>query len=485
MKRLEELISEISEARVVGPGAQEILGLHFDSRKIQAGHLFVAVKGTQVDGHDFIGTALDAGAVAVVCEQLPERLDPQVAYVQVKDSSLALAAVASAYFDHPSRKLKLIGVTGTNGKTTVVTLLYKLFTMLGNKVGMLSTVQNWIAEKPVPSTHTTPDSLHINQLLAEMVEQGCDYCFMEVSSHAIVQHRISYLEYVGGVFTNLTHDHLDFHHSFAAYLKAKKTFFDLLPSHAFALTNGDDRNGLVMLQNTKAFKKTYALRSLADYKGAVLESHLNGMLLRLDGNEIWVRLVGLFNAYNLLAVFGTAMLLEQDHSKVLMALSKLTGAPGRFQTLVSEQGVVGIIDYAHTPDALENVLKTIADLRGDTNQIITVVGCGGNRDKAKRPVMGKVAIQWSDKVIFTSDNPRNEDPSEILKEMEAGVPAAQRRKFFTITDRREAIRAACHLALPGDVILVAGKGHETYQEIQGVRHEFDDRKVLMEAFKEE
>lgn len=485
MRTLSQLIENIECLQTLGSVDIAIDAVQFDSRAVKAGSLFVAIKGTLTDGHLFIAKAVELGAVAVICEELPTEINPSVSYVLVVNAAVSLAIVADAFYEHPSSKLKLVGVTGTNGKTTVATLLYKLFTELGYKVGLLSTVQNWIGDQVVPATHTTPDPLALNKLLALMVEEGCDFCFMEVSSHAIVQHRIDALSFVGGVFTNLTHDHLDFHQTFSNYLKAKKTFFDQLPRHSFALTNVDDKNGMVMLQNTQAFKKTYALRSLADYKGKVLESHFNGMLMNIDGNELWLRLVGNFNAYNLLAVYGTALLLEQDHTKVLTVLSRITGATGRFETMISSKGIIAIVDYAHTPDALENVLKTIVDLRQGEAQIITVVGCGGDRDKTKRPEMAAVAVELSDKVILTSDNPRSEDPKAILDDMEAGIPVTKKRKYFTISDRREAIRAACHLALPGDIVLVAGKGHETYQEVKGIRYAFDDKEVLIESFNEE
>jgi UDP-N-acetylmuramoyl-L-alanyl-D-glutamate--2,6-diaminopimelate ligase len=470
--------------QVIGGTDITIAEIQFDSRAVGSNSLFVAVKGTLTDGHLFIDKAIGLGASAIICEELPKEIDESVTYIQVSDSAFALALVAAEFYGHPSSKLKLVGITGTNGKTTVATLLQKLFTELGYHAGLLSTVQNLVGERVVASTHTTPDPLALNKLLSEMVDEGCDYCFMEVSSHAVTQHRIDGLNFAGGVFTNLSHDHLDFHKTFDEYIRAKKTFFDHLPKHSFALTNADDKNGMVMLQNTAAFKKTYALRTLADYKGKVLESHFNGMLMSIDGNELWVRLIGNFNAYNILATYGTALLLEQDRAKVLMILSRITGAAGRFETIISPDGIIGIVDYAHTPDALENVLKTILDLRQGTTQVITVVGCGGDRDKTKRPEMAEVAVRMSDKVIFTSDNPRSEEPLAILKDMEAGVPADKKRKYFTISDRREAIRAACHLALSGDIVLVAGKGHETYQEVKGVRHAFDDKEVLIESFNE-
>jgi len=379
----------------------------------------------------------------------------------------------------------LVGVTGTNGKTTVATLLYQLFQGLGYYVGLLSTINNRIGDRTIPATHTTPDPISLNRLLHKMIEEGCDYCFMEVSSHAIVQHRVSGLKFTGGLFTNITHDHLDFHLTFENYIKAKKGFFDMLPRTAFALTNIDDRNGMVMLQNTKAYKKTYGLKKLADYNAKIVESHFSGMLLNIAKEEVWVKLVGDFNAHNILAVYSTAMLLDQDNKKVLTVLSRLTGAEGRFETILSPEGKIAIVDYAHTPDALENVLQTIRQLRTGKAQIITVVGCGGDRDKSKRPVMAKVAVDLSDKVILTSDNPRTEDPQDILADMESGVPVDKKRKYFTISERKEAIRAACHLAQIGDIILVAGKGHENYQDIMGVKYPFDDKEVLKEIFKEE
>lgn len=481
---LKQLIGDLECLQVIGGTDITIAEIQFDSRAVGSNSLFVAVKGTLTDGHLFIDKAIGLGASAIICEELPKEIDESVTYIQVSNSAFALALVAAEFYGHPSSKLKLVGITGTNGKTTVATLLQKLFTELGYHAGLLSTVQNLVGERVVASTHTTPDPLALNKLLSEMVDEGCDYCFMEVSSHAVTQHRIDGLNFAGGVFTNLSHDHLDFHKTFDEYIRAKKTFFDHLPKHSFALTNADDKNGMVMLQNTAAFKKTYALRTLADYKGKVLESHFNGMLMSIDGNELWVRLIGNFNAYNILATYGTALLLEQDRAKVLMILSRITGAAGRFETIISPDGIIGIVDYAHTSDALENVLKTILDLRQGTTQVITVVGCGGDRDKTKRPEMAEVAVRMSDKVIFTSDNPRSEEPLAILKDMEAGVPADKKRKYFTISDRREAIRAACHLALSGDIVLVAGKGHETYQEVKGVRHAFDDKEVLIESFNE-
>jgi UDP-N-acetylmuramoyl-L-alanyl-D-glutamate--2,6-diaminopimelate ligase len=485
MMNLKQLIEGIECLQTLGSTAISIAEIQFDSRAVKKDTLFVAIKGTLTNGHLYIDKAIELGASAIICEDLPKEINKSITYIQVVNSALSLALVAAEFYGHPSSKLKLVGITGTNGKTTVATLLHKLFIELGYHAGLLSTIQNLVGEIVIPSTHTTPNPLILNQLLAQMVDEGCDYCFMEVSSHAIVQHRIDGLVFAGGVFTNLSHDHLDFHQTFDNYIKAKKSFFDHLPKHSFALTNADDKNGMVMMQNTTAFKKTYALRTLADYKGKVLESHFNGMLMNIDGNELWVRLVGNFNAYNILAVYGTALLLEQDHAKVLMVLSRINGAAGRFETMISPDGIIAIVDYAHTPDALENVLKTIVDLRQGTSQIITVIGCGGDRDKTKRPEMAEVAVRLSDKVILTSDNPRTEEPMAILQDMESGIPANKKRKYFTISDRREAIRAACHLALSGDIVLVAGKGHETYQEIKGVRYAFDDKEVLIESFNEE
>jgi len=485
MKKLSEILYGIDVLRLEGSFDLLINKIHFDSRKVESGDFFVAVRGTQTDGHDYIEKAIEQGAVAVLCQEFPTELKQGITYCLVEDSAFALAVSANNYYDRPSEKIKLVGVTGTNGKTTVATLLHQLFEGLGYYVGLLSTVENKIGDRIIASTHTTPDPISLNHLLDEMVNEGCDYCFMEVSSHAIVQHRISGLQFTGGLFTNITHDHLDFHLTFDNYIRAKKAFFDMLPKTAFALTNVDDKNGLVMLQNTKAYKKTYGLKKIADYNTRIIESHFSGMLLSINNEEVWVKLVGDFNAHNILAVYSTAMLLDQDSKKVLTVLSRLTGAEGRLETIISQEGKVAIVDYAHTPDALENVLQTIRQLRKGDAQIITVVGCGGDRDKSKRPIMAKVAVDLSDKVILTSDNPRTEDPLEILKEMEQGIATNQKRKSFTISDRREAIRAACHLAQVGDIILVAGKGHETYQEIMGMKHPFDDREVLKETFKEQ
>ncbi len=480
INELNNLLHGIEPLEIKGPVGVTVNKICFDSRQAGAGDLFVAVRGTATDGHHFIEKAESLGAAVVLCEDFPEELKEEVTYIQVSDSAIALGILASNYYDHPSSKLKLVGITGTNGKTTVATLLYKLFEELGYKTGLISTVENHIHTVIVPSTHTTPDPIVLNSLLNDMVEAGCDYCFMEVSSHAIVQSRIEGLKFTGGVFTNLTHDHLDFHKTFDSYLKAKKSFFDGLGRTAFALVNADDKNGSVMVQNTGAYKKTYALRNMSDFKAKMIENELTGLLLDIDGQEVWFKLTGSFNAYNLLAVFATSMLLEQDRQKVLTVLSRLTGAEGRFDYMRAPNGIIGIVDYAHTPDAVQNVLSTIHDIRKGTEQVITVIGCGGDRDKTKRPVMAQVACDWSDKVIITSDNPRSEDPFAIIRDMEAGISPENKRKALTIADRKEAISTACHLARPGDIILVAGKGHEKYQEIKGVKHSFDDKKVLME-----
>nr|WP_294795844.1 UDP-N-acetylmuramoyl-L-alanyl-D-glutamate--2,6-diaminopimelate ligase [uncultured Mucilaginibacter sp.] len=483
MKYLSDIIKGVPFTELQGSADVEISAVVFDSRKVVPGCLFVAVRGTVVDGHDYIEQAIKKGAAAIICEDLPAHTATEVDFLMVADSAKVLGTVAANFYDNASDKLKLVGVTGTNGKTTVATLLYQLFRELGYKCGLLSTVENQINGKVIPSTHTTPDPVALNSLLNDMVEQGCDYCFMEVSSHAVAQHRIEGLNFAGGIFTNLTHDHLDYHKTFDNYLKAKKAFFDGLPKDAFALTNVDDRNGNVMLQNTKAHKKSYALKNMADYKAKILENQFGGLLLMIDGEEVWFRMVGSFNAYNLLAVYTTAMLLEQDKAKVLTALSKLSGAEGRFDYVVAPNKIIGIVDYAHTPDAVQNVLSTIHDIRKGNEKVITVIGCGGDRDKTKRPVMAKVACEWSDKVILTSDNPRSEDPVAIIKDMEAGVDAAFKRVTVSITDRHEAIKTACMLAQPGDIVLLAGKGHEKYQEINGVKNHFDDKEELLNQFK--
>lgn len=485
MMSLKNILHGIPVRQVVGNLNVSISQLCFDSRKAAAGSLFVAVKGLHTDGHQYIDEVAVKGASAILCEQLPETTHDDITYIQVADTAFALGISAANYYGNPSKQLKLVGITGTNGKTTVATLLYKLFRELGYKTGLISTVRNQVDDRITDAAYTTPDPIALNTLLNDMVDAGCDYCFMEVSSHAIVQQRIAGLNFAGGVFTNITHDHLDFHHTFDAYITAKKTFFDGLDRYAFALSNADDKNGKVMLQNTFAHKRMYGLKQMADFKAKVIESHFDGMLLQLDGHEVWVKLVGRFNASNILAVYGAAILLEQETVKVLTALSRLTGAEGRFDITISKNGIVGIVDYAHTPDAVKNVLETVHGLRKNKEQIITVLGCGGDRDKTKRPEMAAVAVKNSDKLIITSDNPRTEDPMQIIRDMEAGIPESEKRSVFSIADRREAIRAACHLAQPGDIVLVAGKGHEKYQEIRGERHDFDDKAILINAFNEQ
>lgn len=481
---LSEILYKISLQAVSGKTDIEITNIVFDSRKIQKGSLFVAIGGTQVDGHTFISKAIELGASAILCEILPESLNEEITYLKVENSAKAMGFAAANFYKHPSKKLKLVGVTGTNGKTSIATLLFRLFRRLGYRCGLLSTVQNQIDDDIIPSTHTTPDSVKVNALLAEMVQKGVSYCFMEVSSHAVVQERITGLEFVGGIFTNLTHDHLDFHGTFDNYLKAKKGFFDQLPATAFALVNTDDKVGKVMLQNTIAKKETYSLKSIGTFKGKMLSCSLFGLQMEIDNKEVWFKLIGSFNAYNLLGVYGAAVLLGEDSDEVLMQLSDIQPPAGRFEQIVSKKNIVGIVDYAHTPDALKNVLETIVDLREGNQQIITVVGCGGNRDATKRPIMAEIACKFSDKVILTSDNPRNEDPMDILEQMQKGVPAQHFKKTQTIEDRYEAILAAVKMAKPEDIILVAGKGHETYQDIKGVKHHFDDKEVLREAFGE-
>ncbi len=483
MKNLSDILQGLPFTELQGSADVAISAVVFDSRKVVPGCLFVAVRGTVVDGHNFIEQAIKDGAAAIICEELPGHTAAEVDFLMVANSAEALGIVSANFYDNPSKKLKLVGVTGTNGKTTVATLLYQLFRDLGYKCGLLSTVENQINEKVIPSTHTTPDQVELNRLLDEMVALGCDYCFMEVSSHAVAQHRISGLNFAGGIFTNLTHDHLDYHKTFDNYLKAKRTFFDGLSRNAFALTNSDDRNGNIMLQNTKAHRKSYGLKTMADYKAKILENQFGGLLLNIDNEEVWFKMVGSFNAYNLLAVFAAAMLLDQDRSKVLTSLSKLSGAEGRFDYVIGPDKIIGIVDYAHTPDAVQNVLSTIHDIRKGNEKVITVIGCGGDRDKTKRPVMAKVACEWSDKVILTADNPRSEDPEAIIKDMEQGVDMAFKRRTVSIADRREAIKTACMLAQPGDIILLAGKGHEKYQEIKGVKNHFDDKEELLNQFK--
>ncbi|MDR2853723.1 MAG: UDP-N-acetylmuramoyl-L-alanyl-D-glutamate--2,6-diaminopimelate ligase [Prevotellaceae bacterium] len=475
--KLINLLTNIEPKAIIGSTEIEVSGIQFDSRKVEAGNLFVATRGLAADGHQFIPMAIEKGAVAIVCEEAPDA--PNATVIQVENAAETLGQMACTWHNHPSKHLQLVGVTGTNGKTTTATLLYDIFRQLGYKVGLISTVCNYIDDKPVPTEYTTPDPLELNYLLAEMVANGCEYTFMEVSSHAIEQRRIAGLNFVGGIFTNLTRDHIDYHLTFENYLKAKKRFFDDLPSNAFALTNADDKNGLVMLQNTKAAKYTYSLRTMADFKTKILEHDFDGMLLEMNGREVNVQFIGRFNAYNLSDVFGAAVLLGEDELEVLRILSTLHSVSGRFETIRTPQGFAAIVDYAHTPDALENVISTINDiLQHSEGRLITVVGCGGNRDKGKRPMMAREAVNGSWKAILTSDNPRNEDPQEILNDMLAGLDEQQKRNSLTIIDRREAIRTACTLAQKGDVVLIAGKGHEDYQIVKGVKHHFDDREEV-------
>ena len=480
---LGDLLKAIQPLQVVGDVDKEIREVNIDSRKIGEGHLFMAMRGTQTDGHAYIPGAIEKGAVAVLCEDIPTEVNPQVTYIQVEDSEDAVGKVAHAYYGYPTKQLELVGVTGTNGKTTIATLLYNMFRYFGYKVGLLSTVCNYIDDEAIPTDHTTPDPVTLNRLLGRMANEGCKYAFMEVSSHSIAQKRISGLHFAGGIFTNLTRDHLDYHKTVENYLKAKKKFFDDMPKSAFSLTNLDDKNGLVMLQNTKSKKFTYSLRSLADFKGKVLESHVEGMLLDINNHEVAVHFIGKFNASNLLAVFGASVLLGKNEEDVLVAMSTLYPVAGRLDTIHSPNGITGVVDYAHTPDALVNVLSSLQEVMNGKGHIITVVGAGGNRDKGKRPIMAKEAVKGSDRVIITSDNPRFEEPQDIINDMLAGLDAKDMEETLSIADRKEAIRTACMLAQKGDVVLVAGKGHEDYQEIKGVKHHFDDREVLREIFK--
>lgn len=480
MSILKDILYKVAIEAVKGSTEIAIGKMDFDSRKIETNDVFVAIRGSVSDGHDYIEKAIELGAIAIVCDTFPENIVKGITYIQVKDTNKALAFMAANYFGNPSHKLKLVGITGTNGKTTIASLLYQLFKKAGFKVGLLSTVKIMVDDVEYKATHTTPDSITINHYLAAMIEAGVVYCFMEVSSHGIHQKRTEALQFAGGVFTNLSHDHLDYHPTFAEYRDVKKSFFDNLPKSAFALSNIDDKNGQVMLQNTVAKKLTYALKSYADYKAQILENQLSGLLLKINGNEVWVKLIGTFNAYNLLAIYGTAIELGIESLEVLRLLSDLESVSGRFQFIVSNSNITAIVDYAHTPDALENVLKTINDIRTKNEQLITVVGCGGNRDKAKRPIMGGIASDLSNTAIFTSDNPRNEDPAVIINEMEQGVAPQNYKRILSITDRKQAIKTACQLAQPNDIILIAGKGHETYQEINGIRHDFDDMKIVKE-----
>jgi len=481
---LKEIVYKVGIESVIGSMDISINKMDFDSRNIGLNDVFVAIRGTISNGHDYIDKAINLGAIAIVCDTFPENSIKGITYIKVKDTNKAMAFMAANYFGNPSEKLKLVGITGTNGKTTVASLLYQLFKKAGYKVGLLSTVKILVDEKEYKATHTTPDSITINHYLKEMIDARVEFCFMEVSSHGIHQKRTEALNFVGGVFTNLSHDHLDYHSNFAEYRDVKKSFFDNLPKTAFALSNIDDKNGQVLLQNTAAKKFTYALKSYADYKAQILESQLSGLLLKINGNEVWVKLIGTFNAYNLLAIYGTAVQLGIESMEALRLLSILESVSGRFQYIVSKTNITAIVDYAHTPDALENVLKTINDIRTKNEQLITVVGCGGNRDTTKRPVMAKIASELSDKIIFTSDNPRSEDPDVIIKEMETGVEAQNYVKTVSITDRKQAIKLACQFAQPNDIILIAGKGHENYQEIQGVRHHFDDMETVTEIIEQ-
>jgi UDP-N-acetylmuramoyl-L-alanyl-D-glutamate--2,6-diaminopimelate ligase len=483
MPLLKDILYKVSLLSVSGTTDLHVEDICFDSRKVKKGDVFVAVKGTAVDGHAFIQTAVDQGAIAIVAEHIPADWNEAVPLIQVADSAKALGIMSSNFFGNPSSKLALVAITGTNGKTTTVTLLFQLFRSMGYATGLLSTVHNQINEDVIPATHTTPDALSLNKLLAEMVKRGVTHCFMEASSHAIVQERMAGLQLAGAVFTNITHDHLDYHKTFDEYIKAKKKLFDELPSSAFALTNVDDKRGQVMLQNTKARKATYGLKSVCEFKGKVLSNTFQGLEIEIDNTNVWFMLIGDFNAYNLLAAYGVAILLEEPQDEVLTNLSSVKSAQGRFEIVIPGAEITGIVDYAHTPDALENVLKTIANIRTGNEKVITVVGCGGNRDKAKRPIMADIASKWSEKVILTSDNPRDEDPDQIIREMQAGVSASHTRKVLSIADRKEAIKTAVSLANPGDIILVAGKGHETYQEIKGVKYDFDDRKTLSEIIR--
>ena len=483
--KLSEILTSIQTKAVVGPADIEITDVNIDSRRIASGHLFVAIKGTQTDGHKFIPKAVELGAAAVLCEDMPETLADGVTYVQVESTERTVGIVATTFQGNPSKQVKLVGVTGTNGKTTIATLLYNMFRKLGFKCGLLSTVCNYIEGEPVAADHTTPDPIELNRLLRRMVDAGCQYVFMECSSHAIAQQRIGGLTFAGGIFTNLTRDHLDYHKTVENYRDAKKAFFDMLPKEAFAVTNADDKNGLYMVQNTKATVKTYSTRTMADFKARIIECHFEGMYLEMDGHEVGVQFIGKFNVSNLLAVYGAARMLGQQPEDILLVLSTLKSVAGRLEPIRSKEGVTAVVDYAHTPDALDNVLKAIREvLEGTEGQVITVCGAGGNRDKGKRPLMAQEAVRQSDRVIITSDNPRFEEPQDIINDMLAGLDAKQMKKVVTIVDRREAIKTAAMLAKKGDVILIAGKGHEDYQEIKGVKHHFDDREVVKEIFEQ-
>jgi len=480
MAVLKDILYKVSLVSVSGDTQKEVALITMDSRSVSADSLFVAIKGTQVDGHNYIDQAIAQGATSIVCEILPENLEKEITYVQVDSGLKALGQIAANFYQHPSKRLQLVAITGTNGKTTTATLLFQLFRDLGYNVGLISTVHNRINDQVIAATHTTPDAITLNTLLNQMVEAGCTHCFMEASSHAIEQERIAGIQFKGAVFTNLSHDHLDYHGSFEAYINAKKKLFDNLPKQAFALTNVDDKRGFIMLQNTKADKHTYGIKRMADFKGKILSNTIKGLELELDRQTVWFKLIGDFNAYNLLAAFAVGMLLGEQQEMLLTLLSNIEAAPGRFDRVVAPLEITAIVDYAHTPDALEKVLTTINQFRSGQEQVITVVGCGGNRDKDKRPVMAKIACKYSDRVILTSDNPRDEKPEDILTDMQEGVNHACIPKVLTIVDRREAIKTACSLSAYQDIILVAGKGHETYQEVKGVRHDFDDKEILTE-----
>ena len=481
--KLKELLKDIPVIAIVGSEDVEITDVNIDSRRIKDGHLFIAMKGTQVDGHKFVPKAIELGAKAVMCEDMPEEKAEGVTYVQVESTEDVVGKVATTFHGNPSTKLKLVGVTGTNGKTTIATLLYNMFTKMGHKCGLLSTVCNYIIDEAIPADHTTPDPIELNRLLDRMVQAGCEYAFMECSSHAIAQKRIGGLTFAGGIFTNLTRDHLDYHKTFENYRNAKKAFFDSLPKTAFAITNADDKNGMVMVQNTKATVKTYSIRTVADFKARIIECHFEGMYLEMDGHEVGVQFIGKFNVSNLLAVYAAAVMLGKSPEDVLVVMSTLHSVSGRLEPIHSPEGYTAVVDYAHTPDALENVLNAIHEVLDGKGHVITVCGAGGNRDKGKRPLMAQEAVKQSDKVIITSDNPRFEEPQDIINDMLAGLNAQQMKKVISIVDRREAIRTACMMAQKGDVILIAGKGHENYQEVKGVKHHFDDHEVVKECFK--
>lgn len=482
MRKLADILLNIKPLELIGNKNIQLSGLAFDSRKVEKGFLFIATRGTITDGHNFISTAIEKGANCIICEDIPQNIDSKICYIKVRNSQESLGIIAANWYNNPSGKLKLIGVTGTNGKTTTASLLHTLFSDMGYSCGLISTIENKIESHSFVATHTTPDALQINELLGKMVLAGCSHCFMEVSSHALAQNRTAGLLFAGGIFTNLSHDHLDFHKTIAEYIKAKKLFFDNLPKSAFALTNIDDKNGMVMLQNCKAQKHTYSIKNLADFKGRVIENQISGLHLQINEHDIYCRLVGQFNAYNLLAIYGTAILLGEAEEDILPALSNLQSVAGRFDYQQSTEGIIAIVDYAHTPDALQNVLETINQLQSEDGKIITVVGAGGDRDKSKRPEMAKIAARLSDRLVLTSDNPRSENPEDILADMQAGLNEEQNKRCLTISHREEAIKTAFFLAQKGDIILIAGKGHETYQEIKGVRYHFDDKDIINKLF---